>query len=69
MSKFQIKAQEATVIGEKCDCGMKVLSFSEARGPFFHYDPPTSTSFGDQPLLGKIIHKLLPDNATSALYS
>ena len=41
------------VIGQKCENGIKVLNFSIPSGPYFHYDPPTSNSLGDQPTLGR----------------
>ena len=49
----QIDGQAAEVIGEHCNQeGIKELMFSQPSGPVFHYDPPNSKSFGDQPLLG-----------------
>ena len=47
---FQIRAQEAKVIGYRCnEHGIKVLEFSKPNGPEFHYEPATNITFGDQP--------------------
>ena len=46
---LMIKARPAEIIGEKCENGIKILEFSDPKGPEFHYDPPTTDSFGDQP--------------------
>ena len=49
---FQIKGQEADIIGETCnDHGIKLLKFSESRGPFFNYEEPTNETFGNHPNL------------------
>ena len=50
---LQIDAQEASVTGVKCLNGLLQLQLTKPSGGFFRYDPPTATSFGDQPLVGK----------------
>ena len=48
----QIKGKEADISGEICnEHGIKILEFSQTRGPFFYYEPPTKETFGDQPHL------------------
>ena len=49
---YQIKGKEADITGEICnEHGIKILKFSQPRGPIFHYEPPTNETFGDQPHL------------------
>lgn len=57
-----IEGQNADVIGMHCsrhngeddiDIDMRSIQISEPRGPFFHYDPPTRNSLGDQPTLSE----------------
>ena len=44
------------MIGSFCDeNGIKVLQFSDQKGSSFRYSPQTNVSFGDNPLIGKII--------------
>ena len=50
---LQIDAQETLVTGMKCESGLLHLQFTEPSGPSFRYNPPTASSFGDQPLVGK----------------
>ena len=55
---FQIKGNEAEITGEICnEHGIKILEFSQPRGPFFHYEPPTNETFGDQPHLQDPLEK------------
>lgn len=35
-----------------CKDGIMKLECTPPSGPFYHYDPPTKESLGDQPLLG-----------------
>ena len=45
---FQIKGNEVEITGEICnEHRIKTLEFSQPRGPFFHYEPPTNETFGD----------------------
>ena len=50
---LQIDAQETLVTGVKCENGFMQLQFTEPSGRSFRYNPPSATSFGDQPLVGK----------------
>ena len=55
---FQIKGNEAEITGEICnEHGIKILEFSQPIGPFFHYEPPTNETFGDQPHLQDPLEK------------
>ena len=48
-----IRGQAAEVVGEKCaEEGIKALKFSDPSGPFYHYNPASPDSFGDEPLVG-----------------
>ena len=47
---LMIDGQEVDIIGQSCnDDGIKVLKFGQPRGPIYHYEEPTNTTFGDQP--------------------
>ena len=47
-----MKGQEANIIDSKCnENGIHVLTFSQPRGPVFHYEEPNNETFGDQPHL------------------
>ena len=49
---LQVHGQEADIISQACnEHGIKVLKFTEPRGPMFHYLEPTNSTFGDQPHL------------------
>ena len=50
---IMVDAKEALVSGAKCESGLLRLHFSQpVSGKSFRYDPPSATSFGDQPLVG-----------------
>ncbi len=54
---YQVEAHSVTVTGERCDeFGMKVFKFSEKKfqNPF-RFQPPTETSFGDQPSISQFM--------------
>ena len=45
---FQIKGNEVEITGEIFnEHRIKTLEFSQARGPFFDYEPPTNKTFED----------------------
>ena len=47
-----MNGQEAKIIHSKCnENGIHVLTFSQPRGPVFHYEEPNNETFGDQPHL------------------
>ncbi len=49
-----MSGEEVEIVGERCnEQGMRELLFSDPSGPTFHYNPPTMSSFGDQPLICK----------------
>jgi len=48
---LMVSGREVDIIGFRCVRGMMILRFSSPKGPTFHYDPPTKTFFGDQPLV------------------
>jgi hypothetical protein len=49
-----VSGEEVEIVGERCnEQGMRELLFSDPSGPTFHYNPPTMSSFGDQPLICK----------------
>ncbi len=50
--KLQKSGREVEVTGSYCKNGIKALTFSEPRGPEYHYDPPTDDYIGGQPTLG-----------------
>jgi hypothetical protein len=55
---FKASAQEAELSGERCDRrGLKLLQFGKRRFEnTYRYNPPNSTAFGDQPLIGSFLH-------------
>ena len=55
---LQMDAQETLVTGVKCESGLLQLQFTEPSGKSFRYDPPSATSLGDQPLVGKHVFPL-----------
>ena len=54
LNLLQIDAKESKVVGFSCEKNVLELKFAKPEGPSFHYDPPTETTYGDQPLLGNI---------------
>lgn len=44
-----VAAREVEVRGFRCERGIVRIKFSKPSGPVFHYKPPTTRSFGDQP--------------------
>ena len=52
--RTKVAGRSADIVGIRCDeRGIMVLDFSEPSGEVFKYEPPNSTSFGDQPLLSE----------------
>ncbi len=58
---YQVEAHSVTTTGERCnEFGMKVLKFSEKKFQnLFQFQPPTETSFGDQPSISQFIFTFL----------
>ena len=52
--RTKVAGRSADIVGIRCDeRGIMALDFSEPSGEVFKYEPPNSTSFGDQPLLSE----------------
>ena len=64
--------QKVTIVTHQCDAlGLKKLLYSKPLQPsiMYHYNPPTSTSFGDQPLVADEVgdEYLIIKNSTNAI--